>query len=43
MSPESLVAELGDRAAVAVGDVERDAAAICDSAVDAFGGLDVAR
>ena len=38
---EALVAELGDRAAVAVGDVERDAAAICERAVEAFGGLDV--
>ena len=31
---EALAAELGDRAAAVVGDVERDAAAICDSAVD---------
>jgi len=38
---EALAAELGDRAAAVAGDVERDAPAICRSAIDAFGGLDV--
>jgi 3-oxoacyl-[acyl-carrier protein] reductase len=38
---EALVAELGDRAATVAGDVERDAAAICRSAISGFGGLDV--
>jgi NAD(P)-dependent dehydrogenase (short-subunit alcohol dehydrogenase family) len=36
-----LVDELGDRAAVAVGDVERDSASIVDQALVAFGRLDV--
>jgi len=38
---EALVAELGDRAAAVAGDVERDAATICRSAVTAFGRLDI--
>ena len=38
---EALAVELGDRAAAVAGDVERDAAAICRSAIDGFGGLDV--
>ena len=38
---EALVAELGDRAVSAVGDVQRDASAICAIAVDAFGRLDI--
>jgi len=38
---EARAAELGDRAAAVAGDVERDAPAICRSAIDAFGGLDV--
>jgi len=37
----SLPAELGDRVAAAVGDVERDAGAICARAVEAFGRLDI--
>ena len=36
-----LVSELGDRAAAASGDVERDAGAICARAIEAFGRLDV--
>ncbi len=36
-----LAEELGGRAVVAVGDVERDAGAICSRAVEAFGSLDV--
>jgi NAD(P)-dependent dehydrogenase (short-subunit alcohol dehydrogenase family) len=35
----ALAAELGDRAAAVAGDVERDAAALCRSALDAFGAL----
>ena len=38
---EALVAELGDRAAAVAGDVERDAAAICRTAVTVFGRLDI--
>jgi NAD(P)-dependent dehydrogenase (short-subunit alcohol dehydrogenase family) len=38
---QALAAQLGDRAAVAVGDVERDAAAICHRAVETFGALHV--
>jgi 3-oxoacyl-[acyl-carrier protein] reductase len=38
---EPLLAELGDRATAAVGDVERDAAALCAVAVDTFGRLDI--
>jgi NAD(P)-dependent dehydrogenase (short-subunit alcohol dehydrogenase family) len=38
---EPLVAELGERAAAVVGDVERDAATICAAAAEAFGRLDV--
>jgi NAD(P)-dependent dehydrogenase (short-subunit alcohol dehydrogenase family) len=38
---EALVAELGDRAIAAVGDVQRDARAICAVAVDGFGRLDI--
>jgi NAD(P)-dependent dehydrogenase (short-subunit alcohol dehydrogenase family) len=38
---EPLLAELGDRAASAVGDVQSDASAICAAAVEAFGRLDV--
>jgi len=38
---EPLVAELGERAAAVVGDVERDAGTICAAAVEAFGRLDV--
>ena len=38
---EKLAEELGERAAFVVGDVERDAAAICGSAVSALGGLDI--
>lgn len=38
---EPLAAELGDRVATSVGDVERDASAICAGAVAAFGRLDV--
>jgi len=37
----TLARSLGDRAAVATGDVERDAAALCRSALDAFGVLDL--
>lgn len=37
----ALAASLGERAATVTGDVERDAAAICRSAVDTFGGLHV--
>jgi NAD(P)-dependent dehydrogenase (short-subunit alcohol dehydrogenase family) len=36
-----LVSELGDRAAAASGEVERDAGAICARAIEAFGRLDV--
>jgi NAD(P)-dependent dehydrogenase (short-subunit alcohol dehydrogenase family) len=36
-----LVSELGDRAAAASGDVERDAGAICARAIEAFGRLEV--
>ena len=38
---EALVAELGARAVAAVGDVQRDARAICAVAVDGFGRLDI--
>jgi 3-oxoacyl-[acyl-carrier protein] reductase len=38
---EPLAGELGTRVAVATGDVERDAHAICAAAVESFGGLDV--
>jgi NAD(P)-dependent dehydrogenase (short-subunit alcohol dehydrogenase family) len=38
---EGLAASLGDRARVVTGDVERAAAAICRSAVEVFGALDV--
>jgi NAD(P)-dependent dehydrogenase (short-subunit alcohol dehydrogenase family) len=38
---EELAAELGGHATAVVGDVERDAAAICRAAVAAFGALDV--
>jgi NAD(P)-dependent dehydrogenase (short-subunit alcohol dehydrogenase family) len=38
---EAVAVELGDRAAVVTGDVERDAAAICGQAVDAFGALHI--
>ncbi len=38
---ERLVAELGDRAATAVGDVEREARAICAVALESFGGLHI--
>lgn len=38
---EALATELGDGAAAVAGDVERDAAAICRSAVTAFGRLDI--
>jgi 3-oxoacyl-[acyl-carrier protein] reductase len=37
----AVAAELGQRAASVTGDVERDAAAICAAAVEAFGRLDV--
>ena len=37
----AVAAELGERAASVTGDVERDAAAICAAAVEAFGRLDV--
>ena len=40
-SAETLAAELGDRVAAVAGDVERDAAAICRSAVTLFGRLDI--
>ena len=36
-----LADELGERAAVATGDVERDAHAICSAAVNSFGRLDI--
>jgi NAD(P)-dependent dehydrogenase (short-subunit alcohol dehydrogenase family) len=36
---DALVAELGDRAVTALGDVERDARAICAVAVESFGAL----
>ncbi len=38
---EELAEELGRQAVVALGDVERDAGAICRRAVEAFGSLDV--
>ena len=38
---DALAAELGDRAVAIDGDVERDAAAICDAAVAAFGRVDI--
>ena len=38
---ESLVDELGSRAVIAIGDVERDAPLICAVAVESFGGLDI--
>ena len=38
---EPLLAWLGDRAAAAVGDVQRDARALCATAVETFGRLDV--
>jgi 3-oxoacyl-[acyl-carrier protein] reductase len=37
----AVTSELGERAAPVTGDVERDAAAICAAAVDAFGRLDI--
>jgi NAD(P)-dependent dehydrogenase (short-subunit alcohol dehydrogenase family) len=38
---ERLVGELGSRAATAVGDIEREARAICAAALDSFGRLDI--
>jgi NAD(P)-dependent dehydrogenase (short-subunit alcohol dehydrogenase family) len=36
-----LLSDLGDRVVAAVGDVQRDANALCTVAVDTFGGLDI--